>query len=811
MESLLLDLRLAIRSLGRRPGFAAGVVLTLAVGIGINVAFAGYLGYFVWPTIDAPEPERIVRLHTGTAQDPSGANSYPDWLDIQASNEVFSPLVAYRAFGSALATREKTLHAWGTAVSGDYFQLFGKKAHAGRLIEASDDRPGAERVLVLNHFFWRKHFGSDLGILGQVVQLDAKRTYRIVGITTAGFQGDGLATSIYVPLATAEGLLRRIDQRDSRGLQGLARLRSGVSLATARAAMVAIGRGLDEAHPESEPRQLRLAPITEANPAYLAEPAVVAAKGLMAAVGLLLLLACANVANLMLARSVSRRRELGIHAALGASRLRIGRRLLAESVLLSTLGGILGLGLARAITKVIEAYLLLGVPVGMGDFSAGSTLIADARTMTLFFLAVCLGTGVLVGLAPLSHALRQNLVLALKSDGQGDRPGRKLGLRQLLVVTQVALSVVLLLAAGLLLRSFWTVRGLDLGFDARGLTLITLHMPTERSRDSLAAQRIYHEVVERVRALPGVSGVGTAWRVPTSNLFSGDRVSFPHSRETADVNLNVIGPGYFETLGIELLAGRTLNADDRQGAPGAVVINQAAAEKFFPGRSAVGGRLTIARDESGGDGNYEIVGVAPSTRDARLTDPIQPLLYFSAAQRFRNRMTLIVRATGSPARPLAELLRQSFPDLAVVDLQPFAEQLRRSGADQRMNADLASGFGFLGLALAGLGIFGVMSYTVSRSGRDIGVRMALGATARDIRRWVLRGAGKLVAAGLALGVAATWALSRLLASMLHGVSPRDPATLFAVVAILGAVAFVAALVPALRAARIQPVRALRDE
>lgn len=811
MNDLLVDLRFALRSLLRRPGFAAVVILTLAVGIGVNAAFFGYLSYLLWPTVEAPEPERIVRLYTGTEQQPTRPNSYSDWLDVEASSDVFAPLASYRMFGSALADRAQTLHAWGNAVSGGYFALFGEKAHLGRLIEPADDRPGAERVLVLNHFFWRQRFGSDPTVIGRTVELDGRRAYRIIGVAREGFQGDGLAASIYVPLATTEGFLLNLDKRDFRGLHALGRLRPEVSLEEARAAMTAIGRGLDEAHLETEPRRLSLMPVTEASSEVLADPLVTAAKILMAAVVLLLLLACANVANLMLARAVARRREMGIHAALGAGRLRLGRRLLIESLVLSGLGGVLGLGLARAITKVIERYLLQGMPVGMGDLSAGSSLVADPQRMTFFFVTACVATGVAIGLAPLSHTLRSDLVGALKSDAAGEGPGRRLGLRQLLVVAQVALSVVLLLGAGLLMRTLWQVRTVSPGFDTRDLMLTTFHLPVERTLDSAEGRKLLGDVLEQVRGLPGVSAASLVQRIPLSVATPSTELSFPGSGEAATVNANFVSPGYFATLGIPLLIGRDFDASDRRDTPGVVVINQAAAEKYFPGRDPLGEHVVDSGATARENGSYEIVGVVADTRYTRLIDPAEPLFYFAVEQRFRQRMTLVARSAAPLARPLAELLRERWPDLAVIDLQPFSEQMRRALADQRMNADLAGGFGSLGLGLAGLGIFSVMSYTVSRRGREIGIRMAIGASTQEIGRWVLGGAGRLVGAGLVVGLAAAWALARLLESMLYGVTARDPMTFVVVAVVLGGVAFLAALLPARRAARIDPIRALRGE
>ncbi len=811
MHDLLLEARLTLRGLARQPGFASTIVVTLAVGIGANLAFFGYASYFLSPTIDAPEPERVVSVHTGTKESPDGACSYLDWLDLRAGTaKTFSQTSAAQVFGSSLVAKEQTIHAWGTAVSGQYFPLFGKPARLGRLIAPSDDQPGAERVLVLNYFFWRNRFGSDPTVLGRTVSLEGQRTYRIVGVAADGFQGDGLATSIYVPLATADGLIRGLDDRSSRRLSVLGRLRPGVTIDAARSTLSALARGLDQEHPEADPRLVSTRPVTEPDPSVLADPTARAATGLLFAVGLLQLLACANVTNLVLARTVARRRETAIHAALGAGRWRIGRRLLVESLALSLAGGLLGVALARGITRVIEHYLSQGVPVGLGDFSAGSSLIADPRRTAWYFAALCLGTALLVSLAPLAQALRKNLVGALKSHGEGDGGSRRLDFRGLLVVTQVALSVVLLLAAGLLVRTRFEVRSQELGFDPTHLTLVTLHIPTLRGGDNTKGLALYDDVLRQVRTLPAVESTGFAWRVPLSITNSTELVALPGADHKEAVSFNVVSPEYFETLGVRLVSGRRLSNADRSEDATVVVLNQAAAQQFFPDGQAIGRRLEVTTDEVPG-GQVEVVGVVANSRFGRVTEPIRPLIYYPCAQRFKQRMTLMVRASAPLERPLAELLRRSFPDVAVIDFQPMSEQVRRAAADQTMNADLASGFGLFGLGLAALGIVSVLSFTVHRSGRAIGIRMALGANARDVMLWVLKGAGRWVAAGLALGLLASWPLSRLIEGLLYGVPARDPLTAAGVVVLLGAVALAAALGPATRAAHIEPVRALKGE
>ncbi len=809
MTNLLDDLRHALRSLRRRPGFSLIVVATTAIGVGANVAMFAYLSYFLWPTLEAPEAERVAWVFDRRPDDTWSHLAYADVLDL-GQPEVFEELVTFRVFGTSLTTPGRSLHAWGHAIGGGYFQLFGARPQLGRFFTEDDDRPGAPRVAVLNHFFWQRHFGGDPQIVGRSVELDGRHPYAIVGVARQGFQGQGLATGIYVPIATADVLLRGRDERTNRRMQVLARLAPGATLEQAASVLSGLARGLDAAHPGEHPRDFYPTLVTRFNAWYDGDPIVDAARALSAAVALLLLLAAANIANLLLARATARRREMAVHAALGASRWRLGRRLFAESLLLAAAGGLLGLGLAGRALRVIEHYLVQAVPVGMGEWAAGSSLAVDAGELAFFAAAMTAAVGLLFGAAPVLQLWRQDLVTALKTDTAARAAGRRLGARQLLVVGQVALSVVLLIGAGLMTRTLAALRGLDIGLETAGRTIATAYAPADRGDDT--TREFFRDLLRRTRELPGVAAAGLTLRLPASWALEL-AYEVPASGEVLPVSQNIVTPGYFESLGIALSAGRDFTPRDRQDAPGVVVVNRTAAEKLWPGRSPLGERV-ILRDELAAEPvgtAYEVVGIVADSRYGPLAQPVDAHFYFSFEQRFRRRMSLLVHASGEVAGPLREMLHREYPELAILDLQPLSEQLRRTAADQRMNADFAGGFGLLGLLLAALGVFSVMSYTTLRRRREFGIRMALGADRTRVGRMVLGESGRLVALGLAAGLAAAWVLARYLASVLSGVDPHDPLTFVVVPAVLAVVSLAAATVPTRRAVAVDPMTALREE
>ncbi len=779
----------------------------MAVGIGTTVGVWAYLAYFVRPTLDAPEPSRLFWVENPAPDDRWRQFDIADWRDLEpARREVFASAAASRIFSASLQSEKVTLHVFGTTVSGDYFELLGARPALGRLLEPRDDRLDAPPVLVLSNLTWRRYFGGDPGIIGRTVRMDGRHPYTVVGVTERGFQGTGYWAAVHTPLAHAGPLLSRTEPLEEQPVNILARLRPGLTAEEARSRLASAAAGLDETRPLAAPREVRLGPVERFDESFAEEPIYRAAWVLMAAVALLLLLACANVASLMLAQGIARRRETAMHSALGAGRGRVMRRFLLESVALSGTGGLLGLAFVPPILRLIEHYLRMDVPVGMGDWGAGTRLIVDEREMALVVAGVSVFTGFIFGLAPFFQTMRLDLVASLK--GADCSGGRRWRAKDFLVVAQVALSVVLLVGAALLGRTLFRLSDSPLGFDDEGLFLATVYLPKERLNVENHGARLLQELNERLSELPGVESSSLAQVVPLGAQFE-TRVEVDGSRHTA--LYDAVGHEYFDTLRIPSFAGRSFDARDHADTPKVAILNRTAADELFPGRTAIGQSLNLhSRSTEEPGERVEVVGVVADSVTRPPSLPMTSMVYLPFEQHPSARPTFVIRAKGSIERRLRDLLRAEYPDLAVVSLAPFEEQRRRAFATQRMNADMSGGIAFCGMLLAGFGIFSVMSYVVSERTREIGIRMALGAEIEDVRRWVLMEAMRRLALGLLLGMAGAWAQARFLESLLVGVDARDPWTLFAVPVLLAVCALVAAWLPARRATRVQPIQALRQ-
>ena len=838
MSALVRDVRTALRSVRAAPGLTATIVLTLALGIGANTALFTYVCAWLWPVVDAPRPEQLVSLEAHWKDLPYGLVSYADLLDIRRGQKVFEHLAGARPNGASLQIGDRTVFGWAYMVGGDYFALFGKRPAVGRWLTPEDDRPGAERVMVLSYPFWRHHFGADPGVVGRQVTVGGKFPYTVIGVAPRGFQGQGLAQNVYIPLAHWPDISHDLDNRAAPRITAFGRLRDGVSLNAAEEALAGLARGLDDAHPLDEPRRFALAHLSGFDAAPLDEGLGQRSKALMGVVGLLLVLASANVANLLLARAAGQRRDLAVRAALGAGRWQLIRRLAVEGVLLAGAGGILGSGLGWWASRTIEPMLYV-VPVGMGSWGEGSRLFAFDHRMLGFSLLAALLTAVLFSLAPALELLRSDLVTPLKSDatgsvgGRGGRGRARGGPRRALVVVQVALGAVLLLAAGLLIRALGEIGGTDPGFSVDRLQLASLYLPGRETADDQERLAVYEGVRQRIAGIPGVEGASLIARPP---LFGG---SFAETirlgagaavREPVTVNTNMADTGYFQVLGLPVVAGRSFRGSDRADGPGVVVVNRRFVERFYPGAAgspapgggeaaagrALGRRIELVQgrtpDEAGR--SFEIVGVTADSRYADLATEPGPLVYFAVAQRPLKRMTVIVRTAGS-ASPSNDVLRRVVSgvrsDIAVIELAPLADQIRRSLAEQRLVAVVAGGTGAVALILAAVGLAALVAFSVSRRRREIAVRMALGARVRDAQGLLLRESAVLVGLGVVVGGAAGLALGKLIGSLLYGVAPFDPLTLLVVAVLLAVVALTAAFVPARRAARVDPARALRGE
>jgi putative ABC transport system permease protein len=825
MRDLAKHLSVTLRSFARQPGMVLIVVLTLALGIGASTALFAYLAAISWPRIDAPEPERVVWIHWGTPEEPRSASSYLDYLDFldlqrrQTGIQAFREIAAFSTFGASVGHGQASEFAWGHLVSGGYFSLFGARPQAGRLLQPEDDRAGAEPVVVVSHFFWKKALEGDPGAVGRPLRLNGL-TFTLVGVLPERFQGHGHASAIYVPIVQSDRVtsLPRLQDRERRLLSLLGRLAPGVSLEQARKSLALNARALDEAAPLADAkRRLTATFATVHDPADQETDVYVnAARVLMGAALLFLLLTCATVANLLLARATVRQREWGIRASLGASRRRLVGTVLSESLILCLTGAAVGLGLAVLMARRIESYVLTPPP-GMGSWSEGNDLIRLDFRVFAFTVAVALLCGLVCGLAPILRVIRGDLVAAVKSDAAGAvGPSGALAPRKLLVVAQVGLSVLLLLGGSLLARTLRNAETVPLGFDPGRLLLASLYVPRNVGSAEQGATEVYRRALEETAGLPGVQSASLSYNVPMGWGRETQVTSLEKPDKPVKTSYNLVAPGYFETLSIPILQGRALDRRDRRDSPPAVVVSRSLADQLW-GKENPLGRLLSIPDPPARPGEpgavFEVVGVTAEARVDTVTKPASPALYLSLEQRAQSRLTRIVRTAAAPAS-LAPALRRAVqaahPDLSIVDLVAGDEQMRRSLVEQRMYAEIAGLFGILGLGVSVVGLFGLLSYTVSLRVREFGIRMAIGAQPTNVELLVLRQGMGMVAIGLILGLAGALGLTHLLESLLYGIAANDPATFVGVSLGLMVVTLFACYLPAHRAARLDPLEALRN-
>ncbi|HET9227178.1 MAG TPA: ADOP family duplicated permease [Thermoanaerobaculia bacterium] len=814
MRDILRQLSTAFRSLARQPAVMVPAVLTLALGIGANTALFAYLAAMLSPTVEAAHPERIVTLYSGTDQDRRMMFSYPELTDLRQRQAVVTDLIASSRFGASVSEGERSSFAWGGLVTGNYFSFFDTRPALGRLLQPSDDRPEAPLVMVLSHRFWLGALGGDPDIVGRQLRVNGTGV-TVVGVAEEGFQGMNFASAFYVPTLGTDRLtaVPRMENRDARWLGVFGRTAPGVPLEKAQAGLDVFARALDAATPlpEGEPRRLTVLPFASFDAEYGDQEFVDRARMLMGVASAFLLLGCVSIANLLLARAISKQREWGIRASLGASRGWLLSAVLSESLVLCLLGGLLGLGVAHVLAQRIEYFVMIS-PSGLGDWTAGTKLVQfDVRT-ALFAGIVTVLCVFLGALGPVFRVMRGDLLGPLKSDASASGGGG-LAPRKILVVAQVALSVLLLLTGGLLARTLGQASRVDAGFDPDGLLLVTVNVP-RNVMDAQGGTGIYQRVLDEARQTPGVASASLAHNLPVAGWSRKIVASALESQdEQIDISFNSVSPDYFKTVGLPVLAGRALDERDREEGPRAVVVSLEMAKRLWGDAPAVGRSVRIV-DQSEpkvGEMPYEVVGVAKDVRSVLLEEP-GPAVYFSNLQRKHPRMTLLVRSDASVAS-LAPALRRSLqqvnPDLTIVDMVDCREHLSRGLLEQRMYAEMAGLFALLGLGVAVLGLFGLLSYSVSLRGRELSIRMAVGARPQDVQRLVLRQGMTLVGLGVAAGLAGAFALSRAVSGLLYGVDPTDPLTFAAVPAVLALVSLLACYLPARRAARLDPTAALK--
>jgi predicted permease len=816
METLRKDLLYAVRKLVRSPGFTAVAVVALALGIGANTAiFSAVNGVLLRP-LNYADPGGLVWLSEKSQHMDDMSISLPNFLDWEKQNRSFEDIGISRYQGFTLTGRDDAERLEGYMVSSGYFRALGVKPILGRILLPEEDHAGAQRVVVLNNRMWRNRLGSDPQVLDRTLVLEGVPT-KVVGVMPPGFEEDEV--DLYMPVGPFLDRLPAENRDNHPGFYGVARLKPGVTLERARADMDAIARRLAQEYPDSnEGTGIRVERLTDMMVGDV-RPALLV---LLAAVGFVLLIACSNVANLLLARAEARTRELAIRTSLGAGRGRIVRQLLTESALLALLGGILGLLLA------VWAIDML-VSVNPGNIPRVEEIGVDGRVLA-FSLAVSLLTGLLFGLAPALKASRPDLNSSLKEGATAALAGiRRQPLRSGLIVTEVALTLVLLVGAGLMLKSFRQLRSVDPGFRKENVLAMRVPPPDVEDPEAARWMSFYREVVERVQALPGVGSAAVSSAIPMEGGGSESGVvaegqPFPDSPEESTLTQwQMVSPEYFSTLRVPIMRGRSFAGSDREGAVPVAIVDETMAKRLWPDENPVGKRIAFEfKGESIKDPQpvwREVVGVVGHTRHYGLAGVSRVQIYVPFEQRAlwaqpKTVLALFVRGRSNPAELTAAIRREVAhvdPATPVFDVQTMEEVVASQLAQPRFSSLLLGGFAGVALTLAAIGIYGLVAYTVTRRTREIGLRMALGARAPDVLRMVVKQGMALVLLGLALGLIAALVLSRFMSSLLYEVSAWDPGIFAGVALLLTSIAFVATYIPARRATRIDPLVALRYE
>ena len=824
MDGLLQDLRYAMRAMIKRPAISAVAVIALALGIGANTAiFSVINALLLQPLPGVLEPDRLAVVYTSDfSSSRYSGSSFPDYVDFRDRSDMFSGLAAFSdSVAINLGVGDGAERIQGAIVTGNYFSLLGVNPRLGRTLLPDDDRPQSVPATVLSHELWQNQFGADQNIVGKTVSLN-NQSFTVVGIAPEEFKGVRLesAPALWVPMATITLIQSSpatiFTQRGSRWLGIIGRLDPKSTAEQAQAQIQTIADGLAAAYPDTnmgtlqQPDQPRPMSVVPANVAMVnpntREETENFVTLLMIVVAVVLVIACANVANLLIVRARGRQKEIAVRLALGASRFRIIRQMLTESVFLSLVGGAAGLLVAVWMTELLASF---------DQLSSFAALRISVDTKVLgFTLVVSVLTGILFGLAPALQASRPDLVPALK-DSQGLEISRNqwFGLRSLLVVFQVVLSMVLLIGAGLFIRSLQKAYTTDLGFAVNNALLVTVDLNAQGYNEA-QGREFYEQLLERVEALPRVESASMAAYIPVN--ASGSRNSVivegyePRAGEDMELNINTVEHSYFEALGIQIQSGRGFEEQDRLS-PRKVVINEAMAERYWPGQSPVGRRVKLGDTRSP---YLEIIGVARTGKYRSFREQPLPYIYLPYDQQYRTRMTLVVRATGNPATILpavrAEVQRLN-KNVPLYNVKTLTEHLGVALARERMIATLVGMFGLLALLLAAVGIYGLMAHSVSERVREIGIRMALGAQKRDILMLVLGHSLLLSGVGLVAGVVSTLIFTRLISSLLYEVSPTDSVSFVTAALTLTGVMLLASYIPARRATNVDPMVALRYE
>jgi predicted permease len=818
---MIADVRYALKWLLRSPGFAAVAILSLAIGIGFNTALFSIVDALLFRPLPIADPSRIVDVYTrGGDGDTFATNSYPDYLDFKARNAVFDDLLGYSPSIGALKAGDRSRMALGEVVTGNYFQVLGVGAAVGRTLLPDDDRPGAPRVTVIAHSLWHREYGRDPAVLGRSLLIHGQ-PYTIVGVASQAFTGlvPMLQPELWTPVVWVEDVepagiqdvvpsptgTTRLDRRGQRWLFVKGRVKDGETAATAEANLQVIMGQLAAAHPKTnQHRPVATAANVRIHPEAdrMLKPI---AGGLMIAIGLVLLVACANVANMLLARASGRRKEIGIRLAIGASRARLIRQLLTEGLVLATLGALAGITLAAFAIQAIAALPLpIPVPVAL-------SLQVDFRVV-LFTTAIAAAAGLLAGVAPALRATRVDLASDMKGDATIAKDGRRWTIRDGLVVLQTAVTLVLLVAAGLLTRSILQAQRVNLGFRAEGAVALGTELGLIGYTEEKASQLLARSA-ERVATIPGVTSVARAVRQPLSINYNRSTVFFPERAAPDDrgtaLSATWVDDKYFATLGVPLLRGRNFTTAETPASARVAIVTDAFVRRYWPGQDGLGKRF---RTRAADGPDFEIVGVTGDYKVETVGEQPTPYIHFALGQRQFTGEVIIARTSGDAGVLLAAMRREVLalePNAVFLDNQTMAAQVAANLLPARVAAQTLGLVGIVATLLAAIGLYGVIAYAVGRRTREIGIRIALGATPRDVLRMVMGQGLRIATAGVAIGLALSWVAARAIASALYGVGAADPAAWLTAVTVMLASAALANYIPARRAARVDPSVALR--
>jgi len=826
LENLIADVRFTLRWLRRSPAFTLIAVASLAIGIGFNTALFTIVDALVFRPLPVERVDRLVDVFTsGGDHDQYATSSYPDFLDFKSQNLVFSDMLAYSPALGAVKLTDRSRLAMGETVTGNYFQLLGVKAVAGRTLLPEDDTPGAARAAVISYRLWNREYGLSASAIGQSIRLHGQ-PYTIVGVVPKTFTGmvPLLAPEIWTPMAYVDevepgGIMStvpsptgntRLERRGTRWMFVKGRLKADATYDSAAANMRLIGKRLQTSYDATNKRfDVSTVPTRDVHIHPVADRTLKPiALALMLVVGLVLVIACANVASMLLARASGRQKEIGIRLAIGASRSRLVQQLLVESVVMASLGAAAGVGLAWLLTQVAMS-ISLPIPIPLSF-----ALRIDARV--LFFTAgVTMVAAVVAGLAPALKATRPNLVNELKNEVAGSHAGgRRWTLRDGLVATQIAVTLVLLVAAGLLTRSLVAAQHVSIGFQTGGLAIVSTEM-NMLGYDATRSEQFYVRALERVRAIPGVESAALASRLPFSIDYNRNNVFLPDRHGPDDKGLVIdvarVSAEYFPTLGIPIVQGRNFAATDTPTSPGVVIVNEAMARKYWPNQNAIGKRIRITTFNGR---ELEVVGVSADYKVSTIGEGATPYIHYAVAQKPDSSQEIFARTRGDAGALLAAMRRELLglePGVIFLDNQTMEAQVAATLLPAKAGAIGVSSVGVVAMLLASIGLYGVIAYSVARRTREIGIRMALGAQPSAVVGLVMKQGLAIAAVGVGVGAVLALGGAKAMAGALYGVSFVDPIAWGAAIGLLFLVAALANLIPARRASVVDPSSALRSE